>query len=137
MLSPAQWILRYSYDLSEILAYMHVISESSGAYQHQVSYLGDLRGLSLFNTLGFLPVIKRLIRQVDVHFPGLAGQTLLINVPCADLWPAVKAFLDPQTASKVFIEVGDARGKIDLFFGKEIVPVEWGGSNDLKIVHST
>jgi len=136
-LSLEDWVLCYAYDVSELLASMREASAAFGGWRHHVSYMGDMRGLSARHAMAFLPVLKHLIKQVDVHFPEIAGQLLLIHVPMAHLWPMVRSFLDPCTAARITIDAGARIDQMDALFGRAVIPVEYGGELDVVIPHAS
>jgi hypothetical protein len=137
-LSMDQYLMCYAFDISELTGAMREAYELfGGPYQHRVGYLGDVRGLRFVQTMRLIPFLKALTKQVDTHFPEMAGPLYLLNAPtvASKLWPVVKVFLDPNTASKIVIDSSDAREKVLEIFGDVVVPKEWGGLHEYELGH--
>ena len=70
-LTIEQWLLCYSYDVSELLAAFREATENSGRIIHRMNFVGDLTGLSFTSAIRILPSLKVMTKHVETSFPEI------------------------------------------------------------------
>uniref|UniRef100_A0A7S3LMA7 CRAL-TRIO domain-containing protein n=1 Tax=Aplanochytrium stocchinoi TaxID=215587 RepID=A0A7S3LMA7_9STRA len=132
-LSIAQWLRCYSYEMAELFKQFRQASIDSGTVIHKRVYIGDLKGVrfSAIKKLNFMTTLKN---EVEVHFPEIAGPIILINAPSflARIWSMVSKALDPAVVEKIKIFPGIPTEFFIERFGREQIPIEYGGTNPIE-----
>ena len=101
-------------------------------------FIGDCRGLRFFAAMRAVPLLKFLTKQVERHYPEIAGDICLVGVPSALAMiynKVVKRFLDPAVAAKVELHSGIPSAHLIKKYGPDCLPVEWGGSSPVAVPH--
>mmetsp|Transcript_10910 Transcript_10910/g.13185 ORF Transcript_10910/g.13185 Transcript_10910/m.13185 type:complete len:591 (+) Transcript_10910:314-2086(+) len=132
-LSIAQWLRCYSYEMAELFKEFRQASIDSGKVVHKRVYIGDLKGIrfSAIKKLNFMTTLKN---EVEVHFPEIAGPIILINAPAflARVWSMVSKALDPAVVGKIRIFPGIPTQFLIEQYGRDLIPVEYGGTNPIQ-----
>ena len=93
-LKMSEWLKCYSYDMSELFNELRKSSVREGRSAddvaiyanlcltgraiQEVCFIGDLQGLKFYQMYKKLKFMRLLTREVDVHFPEIAGKSALI-----------------------------------------------------------
>ena len=131
------WTTSYLYFLETHFAKMRESASSSGVVVDRIVYFADLRGVygSIINggIWKVVPLLKALARTVECHYPELVDHITLFNVPRAAsaVYSVVRGFLDPVTAGKIELHPGVPYGRFAELLTEDVVPVEYGGRNDV------
>ena len=108
----------------------------------QYTFCGDCSGVvsSIMNgsVWNVVPLLKVLVGRVEDFYPEIAFRILLFNVPrvATMLFRAVKAFLDPVTASKIVLVSGLPTSK-QFGIPIEAIPKEYGGKSVVEYPKTT
>ena len=134
-LSLSDWVAFYKFEASEVTNSFRDGFKKFGKYQHSMSYVGDLSGLRLMQCIKLLPLLKTLVKEVETHYPEIAGHIVLMNAPhfVSRLFQIGKKFLDPTLLEKIQVVSHDARQILIDTFGEEAVPTQYGGKNPIFI----
>lgn len=122
-----QWILTYSFEMCEINNEFRLAVLQGKPYSHCICYIADIGGLKL-SFFRVIPLLKSLVKEVETHFPEMAGPVVLVNCPyfVTKAWGLVKKFLDPATVEKIsfYGNVSSYQHTLCDLFGENTVPVE-------------
>ena len=94
---------------------MRDASTACGAPVMQYVYAADLRGVSAWNVrtlFGCIPLLTKLTKAVELHFPEIVSQIILFNCPrvFVSVYNVGKGFLDPVTVQKIEMHAGVPNG---------------------------
>ncbi|CAF1476940.1 unnamed protein product [Adineta steineri] len=80
-------------------------SRECGQHVETIVTIMDFDGLELMTGRRALPLLKQILNIDNNHYPERMGQAFLLNTPrfFPVLWNMCKSFVDPVTASKVFV----------------------------------
>ncbi|CAJ2509416.1 Uu.00g144420.m01.CDS01 [Anthostomella pinea] len=90
----------------------------------------DAAGLSIFNPGQFATYIRMASTMSNANYPERLGRMYIINagyITSKMVWPLVKGFLDPVTASKIFILTGSYKKDLLAQIPAENLPEKYGG----------
>lgn len=101
----AAWMECYTHDIVNIYEWLRESSRERQRPIERLTYVGDLTGLNLLQSLANMSLLKAFVQVVEVHFPEMAGPLVLMNAPkfLASVFPIAKRFLDPVVVSKIEI----------------------------------
>ncbi|KAH9259152.1 hypothetical protein BASA81_002772 [Batrachochytrium salamandrivorans] len=126
-LSMDQWILSYSFEMCEMNNEFRLSVLQGYPYSHRMGFIADIGGLRL-SFLRVVHLLQKLVKEVETHFPEMAGPIMLINSPSfvTRAWSLVKKFLDPATVEKIsfYGPLSTFQGPLCEVFGETVVPVE-------------
>ena len=99
-LSVDEWIALYTNDLEVIFEQMRAASVASETPVMQYVYAADAGGVSAWHAralFGCIPLLTKLTKAVETHFPEVVSQIVLFNVPriLLSVYNVAKGFLDP------------------------------------------
>mmetsp|Transcript_9203 Transcript_9203/g.17387 ORF Transcript_9203/g.17387 Transcript_9203/m.17387 type:complete len:539 (-) Transcript_9203:33-1649(-) len=128
----------YIYDTGIVIKKLREIYEERGHLGWSGVYIIDLKGTGFFSAMKCLPLFKLFAKQVDAHYPEMAGKIIIINFPSAllNLYKIVKQFLDPVVVSKLQFHSGIPTDKILEFMDESEIYREYGGTNDAPFPHA-
>lgn len=130
------WTTSYLYFLETHFAKMRESAMSSGIVVDRIVYFADLEGVTRGILNGriwkVVPLLRALANAVECHYPELVDHITLFNVPRAAsaVYAAIRGFLDPATADKVELHPGVPYGRFAELLPEDVVPAEYGGTND-------
>jgi len=125
----------------------HQAIETKGEYKRFEAFnLLDLKGFQISKAFDVIDVVKQQSAVDAKCFPETLERYIIINAPItfSALWRVIKAFLDPQIASKV--EIYSSRKEVWQkrlleFIDPDQLPHEYGGAgksiNDIHREHAT
>lgn len=133
-LSNQNWIKCYAYEFQEYFLEFRKASIKANKNIHNFTFIadcskckfGNLRKLGIINTL----------KVLETHIPEVVGTIYVINVPsfAARAWHMISKLLDPTLASKFRLIPPNKHSNILIEeLGKEVVPIVYGGTNDIKL----
>ena len=101
-------------------------------------YFADFQGVvsSILNRKIWkvAPLLKRLVKTVECHYPEIVDHITLFNVPrvASAAYNAMKGFVDPVTADKIELFSGVPSDRFKEMMSEDVIPVEYGGRNKIE-----
>mmetsp|Transcript_24630 Transcript_24630/g.37209 ORF Transcript_24630/g.37209 Transcript_24630/m.37209 type:complete len:330 (-) Transcript_24630:92-1081(-) len=132
--SEEEWIRFYIWDLERHFIEMREAAQLSGNPITQYVFLGDGHGIvtAILNRRiwGVIPLLKALAKSVEEFYPEIAARIILFRVPkvATMFYRAVRAFLDPVTASKISLCSGVPIEEFLKIMPLDAIPAEYGGT---------
>ena len=137
LMTEEEWEESYLYFLETHFCKMRQISMRSGVAVDRIVYFADFSGVvsSIMNRKIWkvIPLLKRLVKKVENHYPEIVDHITLFNVPtiASAAYNIVKGFLDPVTADKIELFSGVPYERFHELIGEDVIPKEYGGMNDI------
>ena len=132
-----EWEESYLYFLETHFNKMRQSAIDSGVAVDRIVYYADFSGVvsSILNRKIWkvIPLLKRLVKKVESHYPEIVDHITLFNVPtiASAAYKVVRGFLDPVTADKIELFSTVPLDRFKEVMGEDIIPVEYGGKNNL------
>ncbi|KAK1742196.1 CRAL/TRIO domain-containing protein [Skeletonema marinoi] len=136
LMTEEEWEESYLYFLETHFCRMRQISMNSGVAVDRIVYFADFSGVvtSIMNRKIWkvIPLLKRLVKKVESHYPEIVDHITLFNVPtiASAAYKVVRGFLDPVTADKIELFSGVPLERFNELMGENVIPKEYGGRND-------
>ena len=137
LMTEEEWEDSYLYFLETHFCKMRQVSISSGVTVDRIVYFADFSGVvsSIMNRKIWkvIPLLKRLVKKVEQHYPEIVDHITLFNVPAvaSAAYRVVRGFLDPVTADKIELFSGVPLDRFREMMGEDVIPIEYGGKNDI------
>ena len=113
---------------------MRQASEAASRAVSGFVFCADLAGLGAIwrHMHNVVPLLKTLTKEVESHYPEIAGPIVLFNAPklFAAAYRLVRPFLDPITAEKIEIHAGVPLPRLLAIMPAEAIPPEYGGRSE-------
>eukprot|EP00546_Thalassionema_frauenfeldii_P010372 CAMPEP_0178911004 /NCGR_PEP_ID=MMETSP0786-20121207/9428_1 /TAXON_ID=186022 /ORGANISM="Thalassionema frauenfeldii, Strain CCMP 1798" /LENGTH=331 /DNA_ID=CAMNT_0020583351 /DNA_START=127 /DNA_END=1122 /DNA_ORIENTATION=- len=132
--SEEEWVRFYIWDLERHFMEMREAARLTGKPISTYVFCGDCHGMVSAilsgKIRGVIPLLKTLAKSVEEFYPEIAARIILFRVPRVGAWfyRAVRAFLDPVTASKIHLHSGVPTDEFLKWMPREAIPSEYGGS---------
>lgn len=101
----------------------------------QQVWVVDARNISLSPSGGGPALFRATIKQDSTYYPERLGYMFIINAPFIfrPLWAMIKPWLDPNTASKIFVMGSNYRDALLERIDADQIPLEYGGTAKYKL----
>ena len=135
LMKEEDWIESYLYFLETHFSKMRQSAMESGIAVDRIVYYADFSGVvsGILNRKIWkvIPLLKRLVKKVESHYPEIVDHITLYNVPtiASAAYKVVRGFLDPVTAEKIELFSGVPLERFKELMGEDVIPVEYGGKN--------
>lgn len=137
LMTEEDWEESYLYFLETHFCKMRQLSMSTGVTVDRIVYFADFSGVvsSIMNRKIWkvIPLLKRLVKKVESHYPEIVDHITLFNVPtiASAAYRAVRGFLDPVTADKIELFSGVPYERFNELIGEDVIPKDYGGKNEV------
>lgn len=141
LLTDEEWMKLYTWDLEVHFLQMREASIKTGKPIHRFTYFADFQGVVSSIVTGkiwdVVPLLKKLVKEVECHYPEIVDHITLFNVPriASAVYAVVKRFIDPVTASKIDLHAGVPHSRLRKLLPEDVIPKEYGGTNEVEYPH--
>ena len=137
LMREEDWEESYLYFLETHFHEMRESAIQSGMAVDRIVYFADFSGVvsSILNRKIFkvIPLLERLVKKVESHYPEIVDHITLFNVPtiASAAYKVVRGFLDPVTADKIELFSGVPLKRFKELMGEDVIPQIYGGKNEI------
>jgi hypothetical protein len=143
LMTEEEWEEAYLYFLETHFCKMRESAIKSGMAVDRIVYFADFSGVvsSIINRKIWkvIPLLKRLVKKVESHYPEIVDHITLFNVPtiASAAYKVVRGFLDPVTADKIELFSGVPLERFNELMGEDVIPKEYGGKNEIEYAQTS
>mmetsp|Transcript_17539 Transcript_17539/g.20330 ORF Transcript_17539/g.20330 Transcript_17539/m.20330 type:complete len:629 (+) Transcript_17539:298-2184(+) len=121
----------YAYDYYQCVRGFRQSFLATGKPVWKVTVCADMTGVRFLAAMKSLPYLLVLTREIECHFPEIAGKIFLINSPFVvhKLWETLKTKIDPVLVGKISIHSGVPKDELLQLMHARVLPRAWGGTN--------
>jgi len=128
-----EWVQYYVWDLERHFVEMRHAAQDTGKPVFKFVIFLDARGINR-NALKVTTLLKALTKAVETFYPEIAARIIIFRIPkiMSLLYRAVRVFLDPVTAEKIYLYPGIPTEEFLKHVPLNAIPEEYGGKSQVQ-----